>query len=135
MQTYGEYAGTISLADKMIDLSTDYMTVHALLGVQRLATCVAVPVVTAAEAVATIGGESVFKVTATAVLTANGAPLANKGDARSDPCSILPSSRLTRPSSSRCLTLRCRRPSHPHRNSVHHLSMTTDPPELQRGYG
>lgn len=116
MQIYGTCAGTMSLAEKMIDLSVDFMTVHAILGVQRLTTCIAVAVVTAAEAVAMMGGEAVFKVTATAVLTANGAPPADKGDARSGPGSTLS---LSNPSSLHGLTFQRRDASNS--KGIHHV--------------
>jgi hypothetical protein len=78
----GVDAGTIALGKKMLNITTDYLTAHAILGVQRLSTCVAVPVVTAAKAVATLGSDTVFQVKGSKVLTANGRPPMDPGDVR-----------------------------------------------------
>ena len=66
----------------MLDLQKDYLVVHAILGVQRLRTCVAVPVVTTANAMATVGGHTIYKVKGTQVLTAHGRVPDDKLDAR-----------------------------------------------------
>eukprot|EP00892_Ulva_mutabilis_P011567 jgi/Ulvmu1/8783/UM048_0038.1 len=74
--------GTVKVPDKVMDLKTDYMGVHAILGVQHLRTCSVVAVVTAAEEVAVFNGAPVYKATTTAVLCANGSPPTDAGDAR-----------------------------------------------------
>jgi hypothetical protein len=82
LHTLGHHAGTIALGEKMLNLSTDYITAHAILGVQRLSTCVAVPIVTSAKAVATLGSDTVFRIKETKVLTANGQAPEDPGDCR-----------------------------------------------------
>lgn len=66
----------------MLNFEKDYLVAHAILGVQRLRTCVAVPVVTTAQAMATVGGHTIYKVKGTQVLTANGRAPEDKLDAR-----------------------------------------------------
>ena len=76
-------AGHIALGEKMMDLSTDYTVAYAILGVQRLVSSgVAVAIVTAASVVATINGAQLCQVTASDVLTSNGAPPTDKADAK-----------------------------------------------------
>ena len=84
----------------MLDLQKDYLVVHAILGVQRLRTCVAVPVVTTANAMATVGGHTIYKVKGTQVLTAHGRVPDDKLDAR---CGAEPWARGAAP---------CRSPPH-----------------------
>lgn len=70
------------MADKAIDLTTDYVVVHAILGVQHLRTCSVVAVVTSAEEAAIFNGEPIYKVNKTAVLSAEGKAPTDAGDAR-----------------------------------------------------
>lgn len=66
----------------MQTVDKDYMTAYAILGVQRLRTCVAVPIVTEAKAVATVSTHSIYKMMKTKVLTAQGKPPEDKGDVK-----------------------------------------------------
>ena len=75
-------AGTIQIGEKPIDLKTDYTAAHAVLGMQRFRTCSAVAIVTAAQEVAVLNSDPIYKVTGTAVLSANGKPPKDKHDAR-----------------------------------------------------
>jgi hypothetical protein len=81
-QTFGILAGNVTIGEKPIDLKADYTNAYAILGVQHFRTCSAVAIVTAAEEVAILSSDPVHKVTATAVLTANGKPPKDKDDAR-----------------------------------------------------
>lgn len=76
------HAGTIKVGSKPIELTTDYIVAHAILGVQHLRTCTVVAVVTSAEEVAVVNGASVHKVKTTELLSANGKPPTDSGDAR-----------------------------------------------------
>jgi hypothetical protein len=82
VQGAGRDAGTVKIGDKPIDLKADYIVAYAILGMQRFRTCSAVAIVTAAQEVAVLNSHPVYKVTGTAVLSADGKPPKDKHDAR-----------------------------------------------------
>lgn len=76
------HTGTIQIGETPTDLKADYTVAHAVLGMQRFRTCSAVAIVTAAQEVAVLNSDPIYKVTGTAVLSANGKPPKDKHDAR-----------------------------------------------------